>query len=244
MDLVLAGLTWEVCLVYLDDVIVMADTFERHRERLKLVMVRLQRAGLKLNPANCKLFQLKTKFLGHVSGRGIEPDHEKVRAVVDRLVPKNLAEARGFVALASYYRRFIVSFVDIVRPIHLLTQKNRPFIWEDIQQEAFERLRHCLVTAPVLSLPRDEGRYVLDSDASDEALGLVLQQEQEGTLKVIAYASRALLPAERNCCTTQKELLTVIYELKHFRQFVLGRRFVCRADHAALIPLFRTPEPV
>ena len=73
-----------------------------------------------------------------------------------------------------------------------MTQKNRPFAWEDTQQEVFERLKYCLVTAPVLSLPRDEGRYVLDSYASNEALGQVLQQEQDGMLKVIAYVSRAL----------------------------------------------------
>ena len=98
--------------------------FERHLERLKLMMNRLQRAGLKLNPTKCKLFQIKTKFLGHVvSGRGIEPDPEKVRAVVDWPTPRNLTEARGFVALASYYRRFVGSFAEIARPIHLLTQK-------------------------------------------------------------------------------------------------------------------------
>ena len=84
MDLVLAGLTWTVCLVYLDDGIVMANTFEQHLERVKLVLDRLQRAGLKLNPVKCKLFQLKTKFLRHViSGSGVEPDPEKVIAVVD-----------------------------------------------------------------------------------------------------------------------------------------------------------------
>ena len=129
MDLVLAGLTWEVCLLYLDDVIVMADTFERHLGRLETVVNRLQRAGLKLNPAKCKLLQLKTKFLGHiVSGRGIEPDPEKVRAFVDWHTSRNLTEARGFVALASYYRRFVSSFADIDRPIHLLTRKNHQFV--------------------------------------------------------------------------------------------------------------------
>ena len=189
----------------------MADTFEQHLERLETVMNRLQRAGLKLNPAKCKLFQLKTKFLGHVvSGREIEPDPEKVWTVVNWPTPRNLAEARGFVALASYYRRFISFFADIARPIHLLTRKNQPFVWKHEQREAFERLKHCLVTASVLSLPRDVVRYVLDSDASDEALGLVLQQEQDGGLKVIAYASRALQPAKRSYCTTRKELLAVI----------------------------------
>ena len=61
----------------------------------------------------------------------------------------NLTEARGFIALASYYRRFVDSFAEIARPIHLLTQKNKPFVWKDAQHEAFERLKHCLVTAPV-----------------------------------------------------------------------------------------------
>ena len=112
MDLILAaGLTWEACLVYLDDVIVMANTFEQHLEWLETVMNRLQKAGPKLNPAKCKLFQLKPMFLGHVaSGRGIEPDPEKVLAVVDWPTPRNLTEARGFVALARYYRRFISLF--------------------------------------------------------------------------------------------------------------------------------------
>ena len=114
----------------------MAETFERHLERLNLVMDRLRRTGLMLNFAKCKLFQLKTKFLGHVvSGRGIEPDPEKVRGVVDWSIPRNLTEARGFVALASYYRRFIVSFADIARLIHLLTQKNRPIIIEAVNKK-------------------------------------------------------------------------------------------------------------
>ena len=223
MDLVLAELTLKGCLVYLNDVIVMANTFEQHLERLILVMDRLQREGLKVNSVKYKLFQLNTKFLEHVvSERGVEPDPEKARAVVDWPTPRNLTEARSFVALASYYCRFVGSFVEIARLIHLLIQRNEAFVWKDAQQEAFEHLKQCLATASVLSLPSDEGRYVLDSDASDEALGLILQQEQDGQLKVIAYAKRALQPAERSYCMTRKELLAVVYGLKHFRQFLLN----------------------
>jgi len=100
------------------------------------------------------------------------------------------------------------------------------------------------MSAPILVPPHDEGQYVLDTDASDQALGAVLQQEQDGQLRVIGYASRALTNAERRYCITRKELLGVVYSLKKYRQHLLGRPIVVRTDHAALTFLMKTPEPV
>jgi len=100
------------------------------------------------------------------------------------------------------------------------------------------------MTAPILVPPHDEGKYVLDTDASDTALGAVLQQEQDGQLCVIGYASRALTNAERRYCITRKELLGVVYGLKKYRQHLLGRQIVVRTDHAALTFLKNTPEPI
>jgi len=100
------------------------------------------------------------------------------------------------------------------------------------------------MSAPVLVPPRDEGKYVLDTDASDTALGAVLQQEQDGQLCVIGYASRVLTNAERRYCITRKELLGVVYGLKKYRQHLLGREIDVRTDHAALTFLKNTPEPI
>ena len=100
------------------------------------------------------------------------------------------------------------------------------------------------MSAPILVPPRDEGKYVLDTDASDTALGAVLQQEQDGQLRVIGYASRALTNAERRYCITRKELLGIVYGLKKYRQHLLGRQIVVRTDHAALTFLKNTPEPI
>ena len=245
MDAVLAGLAWEVCLVYPDDVVVFSNTFERHIERLSLVFERLRKANLKLKPEKCRLFQRKIQFLGHVvSAAGVEPDPKKAQAVVEWPTPRSLTEVRAFVALASYYRRHIAKFADIARPLHELTQKGRAFVWTDKQQKAFVKLKECLVNAPVLATPIDGGRYTLDTDASQVALGCVLQQEQDGQLRVIAYASRALQPPEKSYSTTRKELLAIVYGLKYFRQFLLGTEFELRTDHAALTSLLRTPEPV
>ena len=245
MDMVLNGLTWQICLVYLDDVVVFSPTFEDHMSRLQRVFDRFREARLKLKPSKCKLFQRQIRFLGHiVSVDGVSPDSEKVDAVRNWPVPRNLYEVRAFVALASYYRRHIKGFADLARPLHELTQKGRPFLWTEKQQLAFEQLKDCLTNAPVLSSPTDEGKYWLDTDMSNAALGAVLQQEQNGELKVIAYASRVLSPAEQKYCVTRKELLAVIYGLRQFRHFLLINPFVLRVDHSALTALMRSPNPL
>ena len=127
--MVMQGLTWEACLVFLDDIIVISSTFEQHLERLNAVFERLRSANLKLKPSKCKLFQLKVKFLGSVvSEKSIEPDPEKLEVISDWPVPSNLTELRAFVGLASYYRRHVEGFSDIAKPLSKLTKKDRPFV--------------------------------------------------------------------------------------------------------------------
>ena len=246
MNLVMRGLTWEACLVFLDDIVVMSTTFEQHLERLRAVFGRLRAANLKLKPSKCKLFQLKVKFLGSiVSANGIEPDPDKLKAIDEWPVPKNLTELRAFVGLASYYRRHVEGFSDLAKPLSELTRKNQPFIWGPDQQQAFEILKNRLMNYPVLAPPLPEGRYIIDTDASDFAMGAVLQQEQNGTVRVISYASKTFDAAERQYCTTRKELAAIIYALKTFRHYVLGvEKFLLRTDHGALTSLFRVPVPI
>ena len=245
VDLVLAGLTWEVCLAYLDDLVVFSRTFHEHLERLQLVLSRLKEANLKLKPNKCSLFQTRVKFLGSIiSVDGIEPDPEKAQAVAEWPRPRNLTEVRSFVALASYYRRHIQSFAEIARPLHELTKKHARFEWGPRQEDSFLSLKHSLVNAPVLAMPVDGGGFVLDTDANQFSMGCVLQQMQDGLLKVIGYASKAFSEAELRYCTTRRELAAVIYGLKYYRHFLLGFPFVLRTDHAALTHLLRTPNPV
>ena len=245
MDLVLCGLTYETCLVYVDDIIVFSRDFDSHVEHLREIFDRLKKADLKLHIKKCCLFQQRVSFLGHIlTESGIEVQPDKVEAVQNWPTPRNLTELRSFVGLCSYYRRFIAGFADIAAPLHDLTKKHASFRWGPEQDRAFNELKQRLISAPILGMPRDEGTYYLDTDASNLGLGAVLSQEQDGHEVVLAYASRTLTRAEKNYDVTRRELLAVVYGLKTYRQYLLGRKFVIRTDHSALQSLRRTPEPI
>jgi RNase H-like domain found in reverse transcriptase/Integrase zinc binding domain/Integrase core domain/Reverse transcriptase (RNA-dependent DNA polymerase) len=245
MELVMSGLTYDICLVYLDDILVFSKDFTEHLNRLGMVFERLEKHTLKLKSQKCFLFQRKVSFLGHVvSEEGVACDPDKISAVSTWPRPQSVSEVRTFTGLASYYRSYVKDFAHIAKPLHELTKKNARFEWTVECERSFEELKSRLTSAPILANPQDEGTFVLDADASDFALGAVLQQEQGGTLKVIGYASRALSDAERRYCITRKELLGVIFGLKKFRQHLLAREIIVRTDHAALTSLFRTPEPI
>ena len=246
MELVLAGLQWTTCLVYLDDVIVTGKTFEEHLDHLGGVLQRIREASLKLQPAKCALCLEEVKFLGHIiSRKGVATDPVKTEKVAKWPTPTNKKEVQRFLGLASYYRRFVKDFASVAKPLHQLVEKNREFRWTQQCQEAFEQLRQKLVSAPVLSFPDFSKPFVLDTDASDTGIGAVLSQTQDnGTERVIAYASRVLSKPERRYCVTRKELLAVVAFVKHFRPYLLGRSFVLRTDHGSLSWLwnFRNPE--
>jgi len=244
IDLVLAGLVWKTCLVYIDDIILMSETVEQMVERLDEIFGRLRNANLKLKPSKCKVFQTDVIFLGHRVGPDgkLGPDPEKVRAVQEWHVPTNVTEVRAFVALAAYYRKFQAHFSDIAAPLYELTRKGEKFEWTERRQQAFEQLKQALVSAPVLALPRDEGDWLVDVDCSDWASGGILQQRQDGEWRVIAYSSRLLSKAEQKYCTTRKELLAIVHALKTWKTYLLGRKLTLRTDHSALLYLRKSPE--
>ena len=245
MDIVMSGLQLEICLVYLDDIIVYSSTLGEHFQRLTTIFERLRRAGLKLKPEKCNLLQESVSFLGHVISRhGIGTDPSKIEAVSAWPTPTCQKDVRSFLGLASYYRRFIRDFASKAAPLNGMLHKSQKFSWSQSQQDSLDLLKSALVSSPVLAMPNDEGHFTLDTDASDFAIGAVLSQTQDGQERVIAYASKSLDRRQRNYCVTRKELYAVVYFLGYFKQYLLGRQFTVRTDHAALSWLRRTPDPI
>ena len=138
IELVLVGLPWSVCLVYLYDIIVHAKTFDASVQNLQEVFCRLRSASLKLNPDKCELFQQQVSYLGHlISAQGVSADPSKVRAVMAWPIPKSKKELRSFLGLCSYYRKFVRSLADIAKPLHKLTEKDVPYLWSEECDTAF-----------------------------------------------------------------------------------------------------------
>ena len=249
MNLALKGLAWKDCLVYLDDIIIWSKNFDEHLERLRAVFERLRLAKVKLKRKKCHFLQQSIRFLGHiVSSEGIQTDPEKTKAVQEWPTPKDVAEVRSFLGLASYYRRFIQDFAVKSEPLRRLLQKSEEFEWTEQQDKAFKELKDCLIRPPILAYPcfgQNSGEFVLDTDASTEkGIGAVLSQVQsDGTERVIAYGSRSLRPPERNYCATRLELLALVEFIHYYRYYLLGRKFRVRTDHHALQWLTSFKEP-
>ena len=116
--------------VYLDDILVFSETFEKHLEHLQQVIERLTAAGLELKPSKCPFICQEVEYLGHlITPSGIRPNPNRVKAVREFPVPQSVREVRQFLGVASYYRRFILGFTKTAQPLHALTQKGALFEW-------------------------------------------------------------------------------------------------------------------
>ena len=235
MDRVLRGHLGNRCLVYIDDVIVYGKDFNSTLQNLDTILGCLEAAQLQLKAKKCDLFQKEILYLGfRISGEGIRPDPAKTAAVTNWPRPCNVTDVRAFLGFASYHRRFIQDFSAIADPLTRLSKKNVKFSWSDEQEIAFTRLKTALVSAPMLHHPVPDAPFVLDTDASAYALGGVLSQVIDGVERVVGYASQTLSKAQRNYCTTHRELLAVVQMTRHFRHYLWGRRFHLRTDHSSI----------
>ena len=235
-------------LSYFDDVIIHGNSVDELLSKLELVLNRLNEAGLTLNLSKCQWFQPSVTFLGHlVSKEGIRADPVKLEKVRQWPTPRSVKELLSFLGLATYFRKYVRNFSSLAGPLFRLTNRDlKRFEWTSEAQTAFDALKVALCNAPVLALPRfdsEAGEFVLEVDASGTGIGAVLLQREGDEEKLIAYGSRQLSKSESNYSVCKRELLGVIYFVRHFHPYLVGKPFLLRSDHASLQWLINFKNP-
>ena len=233
-------------LVYLDDILVAGSSEAEHMQLLEIVLAKLENAGIRLKRSKCHFMLPSIQYLGHhISAEGIRPADDKKRAVLDAPVPQNVPQLRSFLGLVNFYGKFLYNLADTLAPLHQLLRKNERWHWGQQQGKAFEKAKSQLTSPCVLTHFDPDKRLVLSCDASPYGLGAVLaHQFEDGSERPVAFASRSLAPAERKYSQIEKEGLAIVYGVKRFHQFLLGRHFMVYSDHKPLQYLFSESRPV
>lgn len=224
---------------YLDDIIIVSSTFQEHVSILDNVLKKLKQANLTVNLEKCQFFRSRLKYLGYVvDSQGLRTDPEKVEAILNYPTPTSKKDVKRFLGTATWYRRFVPNFSTLAGPLNVLTSTKKnspPFLWTTEANEAFRKLKECLVSAPVLSCPNYDLPFEVHTDASDYGVGAMLTQTVNGKEHPVAYMSKSLTGAEKNYSITERETLAVLIALEHWRCYLEnGKTFTVYTDHSAL----------
>ena len=220
---------------YIDDIIVYSTTFDDHIKHLTDVFQRIREAGMTARPKKCSVGYTETSYLGYSIGCGmLKPEELKVKAIQDFPRPVTKSEVRSMLGLFVYYQKFIANYADITAPLTDLTKKNAPTTvsWTTKCEQSFKAVKEMLSSSPVLSIPDFSKPFLVQTDASDIGLGVILSQVGTGGEEhPICYLSRKLLPRERNYSVIEKECLAIVWGLNLLAPYLMGQPFIVQTDH-------------
>ena len=214
-----------------------------HLENLSKVLTRLQENGVKLKKSKCDIGKDVVQYLGHkIDAEGIHATDDKIKAITEAPPPKNLTELRSFLGLLNYrmyYGRFIPNLSTLIHSLNRLLKQDSKWNWTDECEAAFTRAKEQITSSKVLVHYDSTLPLKLAGDASNYGLGTVISHVMpDGTEHPIAFASRTLLPSERNYSQIEKEALSLVFGLAKFHTYLYGRKFVLVTDHKPLTSIF------
>lgn len=238
---VLSGLPFVVA--YVDDLLVASKSHEEHSTHLRLLFERLRDYGLTINVTKCVFGVTSLDFLGHrITTTGIEPLHSKVQVIRDYPQPQSLRKLREFLGLINFHRRFIPHCAQTIKPLTDLLRgpkkSSTPIPWTPDAEVAFTAVKNALAEATLLVHPMPNAPTRVMVDASDVAVGAVLQQYGDHQWLPLGFFSQKLNPAETRYSTFGRELFAIYATIRHFRYFLEGRAFHVLTDHKPLIYAF------
>ena len=237
MSEILQGVTGVVCLM--DDILVHGKSKEEHDQRLLIVLRRLEEAGVTLNRKKCIFAQEQVKFLGQVVDRtGVRPDPDKVSAIANFKTPTCVGDIRRLLGMTNQLGKFSPNLANTTKPLRDLLAKDSEWCWDEAQRCAFDDVRREISRSPVLALFDPCRPTTVSADASSFGLGAVLLQEQDnGEQRPVAYASRSMSPTEQRYAQIEKEALAITWACDRFADYLVGLEFHVETDHKPLVPL-------
>ena len=236
IDEILRG--FDFCYAYIDDVLIASSDVHKHKQHLQLVFQRFKEYGVVINPSKCELGVTELTFLGHtLNSQGVRPVQEKVTAIQEFPLPSTKRKLKEFLGLVNFYHRFIPHCAHVLQPINKLltaTHAEKSLQWDEQSSQAFLTIKQAIADVSLLAHPHHDAPTNIMTDASDIAVGAVLQQKVNDQWCPIAFFSKRLTPPETRYSTFDRELLAVYLAIKHFQHFVEGRDFHIVTDHKPL----------
>lgn len=245
IDEVLRGL--DFTFAYIDDIFISSTNYDEHVKHVREVLKRLQKHGLRINAEKCIFAQAEIPFLGHlVTPNGIKPLPEKVTAIANLEKPKTAQELRRFIAMITFYRRFIPHAIDTQDRLQLLINGNKKndktiINWTEDSAKAFDEYKQQLANATLLAHPSKDAKskLIVAVDASSKSIGGVIHQLEKGNCQPLAFFSKKLSLAQQKYSTYDRELLAIYEMIKRHRFMLEARDFVIHTDHKPLVFAFK-----
>lgn len=244
LDEVLQGLDFTYG--FLDDILCFSRSESEHLQHLEILFERLKKYGILINTSKCVLGVDQVTFLGYnVSSAGIRPLPEKVQAIQAYPVPNTAKQLRRFLGILNFYRKFIPKAAEIQGPLNSAlagpnVKGSTPIHFTPELRKSFEDCKTSLANATLISHPDPQAELALFTDASDVAIGAVIQQRSHGIWEPLGFFSRKLTSAQTKYSPYDKELLAIYEGIKYFRYMVEARTFIVFTDHKPITFAFST----
>lgn len=210
---------------YVDDIVIYSNSFEEHLQHIETVFNRLRECGITLNGKKCQFAVPEITFLGHrLSSSGIKMTHDLIDEIRKFPIPRNIKKLRGFLGALGYYRDFLPNYSRLMYSYCQLLKKGVQWKWQEEHYQLLEKVKGMLLMDMELANPNFNTPLIIYTNASREGIGGAICQRKEGQgERVISFASRTLNDHERMYTTSELECMAIIFMVKKFNVFLLGR---------------------